>query len=285
MSGETLYANVNGTRIAYEVSGQGYPLLLLHGFPRTRRTWEKVTPGLNTRFTVCALDRRGYGDSDRPSDAATYDNGFMTRDAYELTRHLGWDQFMVVGHNRGAPTARRLAADHPEAVRGVMILDNPPQGVSIPQRPDTTGRTWYFAFFRQRGVAEQLIGQNPRLFFSLFLDRNPHLNAEEHEHYVQMFCRRGGVDAILADYRAGLEVDPLHWEEELKAGRKVTVPLYVIWGDRGPSASAPMLEAWRQAAEDVRGEAVVGSAHYIHEEQPQATVQHIMRFADELGVP
>jgi haloacetate dehalogenase len=285
MTGTPLYARVNGIRVAYDRTGQGYPLLLLHGFPRTRRTWEKVSPVLAARFTVVAPDRRGYGDSDRPPDPASYDNATMARDALELGRHLGWSEFLVVGHDRGAPVAQRLAADHPGILRGAVILDSLPQGISRGERRDPTGRTWYFDFFRQRGVAEQLINANARLFFSLFLDRNPHLSPEEHAFYVEAFCRPGTVEAILADYRAGLEVDPLTWQEALRAGRKIHTPLYVIWGDRGPSAGAPVLEAWREMAEDVRGEVVQGSGHYVQEQQPEAVARHILKFADLLGLP
>jgi haloacetate dehalogenase len=285
MNGTPLFAEVNGIRIAYEKTGQGYPLLLLHGFPRTHRVWSRVTPALARRFTVVAPDRRGYGDSDRPTDSASYDNANMTQDALGLARHLGWTEFLVVGHDRGSPDARRLVGDHPDVVRGAMILDGLPEGVKLAQRQDTTGRQWYFDFFRQRGVAEQLIGQNPRLFFSLFLDRNPHLSREEHEYYVQMFCRPGTVEAILADYRAGLEVDRVYWEEQVRAGRKLRTPLYVVWGAQGPAAGAPVLEAWRQVAESVRGEAVPESGHYVQEQQPEAVARHILRFADELGLP
>src|SRR5438045_343550 len=168
------YAQVNGIRVAYDLAGDGYPLIALHGFPRNRKVWRKLTPLLTSRFAVAAPDRRGYGDSDRPADPSEYDNAHMVRDTLELADHLGWQQFVVIGHDKGAPTAQRLAMDHPDRVRGLVMLDATPSG-SRPIGPrDTTGRSWYFDFFRQRGVAEQLIGQNPRLFFSLFLDRNPH---------------------------------------------------------------------------------------------------------------
>ncbi|MGH7769829.1 MAG: alpha/beta fold hydrolase, partial [Candidatus Binatia bacterium] len=67
------HAFVNGIRPAYDKTGAGYPLLLIHGFPRDRRLWRKVTPGLAERFSVVAMDRRGYGESDRPPDPAGYD--------------------------------------------------------------------------------------------------------------------------------------------------------------------------------------------------------------------
>jgi haloacetate dehalogenase len=284
MTGEPHHAQVNGIRVAYDRSGAGYPLVALHGFPRNRKVWSTLTPLLTPRFTVIAPDRRGYGDSDRPADPAGYTNAMMAQDALELMDQLGYEQFVVVGHDKGAPTAQRLATDHPNRVRGLVMLDAGPAGAGSGAPRDPTGRTWYFDFFRQRGVAEQIIGQNPRLFFSLFLDRNPHLSREAHEYYLETFCRPGSVEAVLADYRWSLEDDQAHWQEEAKTGVKVHVPVCALWGGRGPAASAPVLDRWRDAAADVRGAAIPDSAHYVQEEQPQLVADHILRFADELGI-
>jgi haloacetate dehalogenase len=278
------YASVNGIRIAYETVGDGFPLLMLHGFPRTHRTWEKVTPMLAGRFTLIMPDRRGYGDSDRGSAPEAYENSSMASDMLAVMDHLALVDFMVVGHNKGMPTARRIAADNPGRVQGAVLLDGMPEGVNVQRGKDASGRAWYFDFFRQRGVAEQLIGQNPGLFFSLFLERNPHLTAEEHDYYVSMFSRRGSVDAILADYRAGLEVDGAYWRGQAEAGIRMSVPMLALWGGRGPTANAPVLDAWRQVADDVRGEVVEHSAHYVHEEQPDFIADRILAFADELEI-
>jgi pimeloyl-ACP methyl ester carboxylesterase len=278
------YAPVNGIKIAYETAGSGFPLLMLHGFPRTHRTWEKVTPMLAERFTLVTPDRRGYGDSDRGSAPEAYENASMASDMLGVMDHLGIVDFMVVGHDKGMPTARRVAADNPGRVKGAVLLDGMPEDANVPRGKDTSGRTWYFDFFRQRGVAEQLIGQNPRLFFSLFLERNPHLTAEELDYYASMFSRRGSVDAILADYRAGLEVDGAYWRAQAEAGIRMTVPMLALWGGRGPTANAPVLDAWRQVADDVRGEVVENSAHYVQEQQPEFVASRILAFADELGI-
>jgi haloacetate dehalogenase len=282
---ELRYASVNDIRIAYETVGSGFPLLLLHGFPRTHQVWGKVAPALSRRFTLVAPDRRGYGDSDKPADPDGYTAEIMTNDAYELMRELGHEHYMVVGHDKGAPTARRLAAENPDHVRGVVIIDAGPEGGNRPQRQDPTGRQWYFDFFRQRGVAEPLIGQNPGLFFSLFLDRNPHLTKEEHDHYIGMFSRPGVVDAILADYRSTLERDLSYWSDRLAAHGKMTTPVCAIWSSRGAEGDASMLAQWHEVAEDARGGPIADTAHYVQEQQPEATVDNIMRFADELGVP
>jgi pimeloyl-ACP methyl ester carboxylesterase len=75
-------------------------MLLIHGFPRDRRLWRKLVPLLAHRFDAVALDRRGYGESDPPTDPATYDNRTMTKDALELARHLGLERCVVVGRGQ-----------------------------------------------------------------------------------------------------------------------------------------------------------------------------------------
>lgn len=276
------HATVNGIRLAYERNGQGFPLLLIHGFPRDRRLWRKVAPPLSERFDTVAYDRRGYGESDRPLDPEGFTNAQMTADALELTRQLGWERFLVVAHDLGMPVGQRLAADYPDRVAGAVLLDSLPQGQGRAERRDPSGRSWYMDFHRQRGVAEQIIGQNPRLYFSLFLARNQHLTPEEHEMFLEPFCRPGSVDAVLADYRHMLEDDNERWIAWFEAGNRITTPLCLLWGGRGPSANAPMLEAWGKVADNVRGTLIPDTAHYVQEEQPRAVIDNIVKFADEL---
>ena len=82
---------------------------------------------------------------------------------------------------------------------------------SASERRDPGGRQWYFDFFRQRNVAEPIVNAIPELFLGLFLDRNPHLTAEERDFYVGMFSRPGTADAVIWDYRLALEEDPAYW--------------------------------------------------------------------------
>lgn len=284
MNGEPMFARVNGIRVAYDRIGDGFPLVALHGFPRNRKVWRKIAPLVTSRFTLLAPDRRGYGDSDRPADAATYDNAHMVADTMELIDQQGWRSFVVMGHDKGAPTAQRIAMDHPDRVRALIMLDSGPSGGqaggAAPRDP--SGRSWYMDFFRQRGVAEPIMGQNPRLFFGLFLDRNPHLDPDEREYFLEKFCRPGSVEAVLADYRASLEQDREVWQALGQSGARVEVPVLALWGARGPSANSPVLDRWKEMASDVRGAPVADSAHYLMEEQPQVVAEHILKFADEL---
>jgi haloacetate dehalogenase len=272
------FASVNGVKLAYERQGNGVPMLLIHGFPRDRRLWRKLVPLLSDSFDTVAMDRRGYGESDRPTDPAGYDNRTMAEDAFELSRALGLQRFVVVGHDLGQSVAQRLAADHPDVVAGAVFLDSLPQGVRN-ERRDPSGRTWYFDFFRQRGVAEQIMGQNPRLFFSLFLSRNTHLSVDEHEQFLEPFCRPGSVDVVLADYRHRLEDDQAYWEQWLAAGHRIQAPVCALWAGKGPLAGAPVIELWKTAAQNVRGAQIDNSAHYLQEEQPDLVAREILAFA------
>jgi haloacetate dehalogenase len=277
-----VFAEVNGTRIAYEQTGQGYPMLLVHGYPQTRRMWRRVTPALAGRFSVAAMDLRGYGDSAKPPEEAGYDKRTAAEDILALARHLGWEKFLLVGHDRGARASRRLAADHSQAICGAMLLDILPMEWVYAQ-----GRGyWHWYFMLQRGLAEEMIGRDPRFYASYFFGRaRQPLDPADVEHYLEVFSRPGVVEATLADYRTAFEVDRPRWEEDNRAGRKIQTPVYVVWGANGNLGGRPVLDAWRDVAQDVRGEAVSDCSHYIPEEQPEATVGHIFRFADELGLP
>jgi haloacetate dehalogenase len=118
--------DVDGTRIHATVTGDGPPVLLLHGYPQTHVMWHRVAPGLVDRHTVVLADLRGYGDSSRPAstaDHASYSKRAMAADQVGLMHELGFDTFSVVGHDRGARVAHRLCLDHPGAVSRVALLD------------------------------------------------------------------------------------------------------------------------------------------------------------------
>src|SRR5215218_6366050 len=116
---------VNDTAIN-AVSGEGSPLMLLHGYPQTHVMWHRVAPVLAEGFTVVCPDLRGYGDSAKPpsnESHASYSKRLMAQDQLELMRALGFERFALVGHDRGACVARRLALDHPDAVSRLALLD------------------------------------------------------------------------------------------------------------------------------------------------------------------
>ena len=101
--------DVDGVKVNHAIGGSGPPLLLLHGYPENHLMWRHVAPALAEDHTVALADLRGYGDSGKPApdDAGlVYAKRSMARDQAGLMRQLGFDQFALIGHDRGARVAQ-----------------------------------------------------------------------------------------------------------------------------------------------------------------------------------
>ena len=142
---ETEGATIEGVR-----GGEGPPVLLLHGYPQTHAMWHLVAPLLAESFTVVATDLRGYGDNSKPEggkDHAGYSKRVMALDQVEVMRELGFESFAVVGHDRGARVAHRMALDHPERVAKLAVLDIVPTHYVFATANTNLATAYYHWFF------------------------------------------------------------------------------------------------------------------------------------------
>jgi len=141
---ETVDISVSRGEIRARVGGSGPPLLLLHGYPQTHLMWHGVASALSRRYTVVAADLPGYGDSFKPRvepGHAPHSKRAMAADMFEAMSSLGHKRFSVVGHDRGARVAYRLALDHPDAVSHLAVLDVVPTG-DVWARADAALTLW-----------------------------------------------------------------------------------------------------------------------------------------------
>jgi len=116
----------SGATINLVTKGDGPPLLLLHGYPETHAMWHKIAPDLARDYTLVCADLRGYGDSSKPRglpDHSNYAKRAMAKDMVEVMAALGHKSFHLVGHDRGARVAHRLARDHGRRVKSLTVLD------------------------------------------------------------------------------------------------------------------------------------------------------------------
>ncbi|MBI5302761.1 MAG: alpha/beta hydrolase [Chloroflexi bacterium] len=269
--------NVGDVTINAVVGGNGRPLLLLHGYPQTHAIWHKVAPRLAQSFSVVAADLRGYGDSGKPEgalDHSNYSKRVMARDQVELMRQLGFEQFFLAGHDRGARVAHRLAVDHPERVWKLATLDISPTKKMYESTNQEFARAYYhwFFFIQPKPLPEKLIGGDARFYMLKKIGSGSAglapFTPEALNEYLRCFTPET-IHGSCEDYRASASIDLEYDRTDIAAGRKVVCPMLALWGKHGviEKCFSPV-DDWREVANDVCGHALPGG-HYLAEEVPE----------------
>lgn len=208
--------DVQGVGIEVEVTGEGRPVVLLHGFPDTGRLWRNQVPALaGAGFEVIVPDLRGYGRSDKPDDVASYAIPFLAGDVLGVLDHLGVQRAHVVGHDWGAALTWAIASFAPERVDHLVALS-----VGHPSSFRSAGlaqleKSWYMLLFQFEGVAEQWLSDDDWAGF-------------------REWGRHPDADAVIADLESDGSLTPgLSWY-------RANVPPQSFVG---PALELPLIEA------------------------------------------
>ncbi len=267
------YVDVGPATLRVRHGGSGYPVLLLHGHPRTHATWHRVAPLLAGEHSVVCPDLRGYGGSSKPPvtpDHGNYTKRAMAGDCLTLMRELGYERFAVAGHDRGAYVAFRLAMDRPDAVSHLMIADAVPIGEALGRCDARFARMWWHWFFLGNPAAEahRMISADPDAYYHSQQQRE-RMGEEAWIDYRAAIHDPATVLAMCEDYRAGLGLDREHDDADRAAGRRIGCPTRIVWATRDDLETlyGDVLAVWRGWADDVSG-TPIESGHHIAEEAP-----------------
>lgn len=275
------HVDVGEVTLRVRHGGDGPPVLLLHGHPRTHATWHRVAPRLVAAgHAVVCPDLRGYGGSTAPPDLprhAQASKRAMAGDMAALMTALGHARFAVAGHDRGSYVAFRLAIDHADRVTHLADLD----GVPIAERLARTDARfaaawWHWWFLGQTDKpAERVICADPDAWYAV---RPDVMGEEAHADLRAALHDPAVVHGMCEDYRAGLTVDREHDEADRAAGRRVTCPALVLWSARDDTADyGDPVAIWRAWADDVRS-GTVDSGHHMAEEAPEELAAALTAF-------
>jgi len=274
-------------KIVGRVGGKGPAVLLLHGNPLTHVHWHLVAPRLAKDFTVVATDLRGYGDSGKPrgkEDHSNYSFRRMAQDQVDVMAQLGFKEFCVAGHDRGARTAHRMALDHPDKVKKLASFD------ILPTHHVLTKATWQWAlgsfhwFFMAQpyDIPEKLIEGKEDFYILKKLTQmgigKGGFSKETLAEYARV-CTPQNIHGVCEDYRAAVTVDMAMDTADFEAGRKVNCPTAVYWGEKSHTEKYyNPRTAWPQYSSNIVRIRSLPCGHYPAEQVPDDVYDELSAF-------
>jgi haloacetate dehalogenase len=260
--------------------GSGFPVLLLHGHPRTHATWHRVAPLLAKHHTVICPDLRGFGQSSKPADAADHAGSSKRakgQDCVALMQRLGFHRFALVGHDRGSYTAFRTAMDFPAVVTRVAILDGVPILEALERcNARFASAWWHWFFYAQPEKPERAILADPDAWYGGSPEQ---MGAEAYTDFRAAIHDPLTVHGMLEDYRAGLSIDWQHDEVDRAQGRRITCPTLLLWSLRDDLERlyGDVLSLWEPWTTIQKGRGI-DCGHHMAEEAPEELARELIDF-------
>ncbi len=270
--GRAMRADNDGVGIEYEVTGEGRPLVLLHGFPDSGRLWRRQVPALaEAGFRVIVPDLRGYGRSGKPSEVSAYGMQSLVGDALAVIADAGAERAHLVGHDWGAALAWALGAFAGERVDHLVTLS-----VGHPASFRTAGyeqrqKSWYMLLFQFQGVAEQWLSGDGWANFRAWA-RHPDADA-----VIAELEANGSLTPALNWYRAN--VPPESFVQPAPELPPIQAPTMGVWSTGDIALTeAQMTNSAAHVAATWRYERLDGPGHWMQLEAPDEVTRLLIDF-------
>ncbi|MGZ8346815.1 MAG: alpha/beta hydrolase [Allosphingosinicella sp.] len=274
----------------------GEPIVLLHGFPESHRTWRAVAPALAREHFVVAPDQRGFGDSDKPEGVEAYQTDRIIDDLLALADHFGFGRFTLVGHDWGGAVAWLAALRHPDRIARLAIVNAPHPLVFQKSMIDDAAQraaSQYIRAFRNPQMEQGIEAMGLETFFDKTfggMSERAAMSLEERQAYLDAWRQPGALTSMLNWYRASAIVVPAKDEAATAPAwtqapfPPVTVPTLVVWG-LGDKALLPVqLEGLHELVDDLRIVLAEDAGHFLPWEEPEPVIAAIRDFIAETPV-
>ena len=263
------------------------PVILLHGFPESHRTWRGIVPDMARDHFVLAPDQRGYARSSKPEGVASYTPDRIVADLIALADHFAIDRFTLVGHDWGGAVAWMAALQHPDRVAKLVIVNAPHPLVfqrTIFDDRDQRKASQYIRAFRNTGIDQGLTGAGLEKFLGSTFAKHVTgaIAGADKAAYLDEWSQPGAMTAMLNWYRASSIQVPAMDEEPprpafLDAPFPATqMPVLVIWGMR----DVALLPSQLDLADHVPDLTIekIDAGHFVPWEKPDAVLAAMRRW-------
>jgi pimeloyl-ACP methyl ester carboxylesterase len=268
---------VDGFRLAYERSGSGPAVVLLHGWPGDRTDYRDVVPLLDAEVVV--PDLRGFGGSDKhPADpAARYSADAQARSVVGLVEELGLDRPVLAGYDIGSRIAQTVARTRPDLVHA-LVVSPPLPGIGDRILSPHAQREFWYQPLHQLPLAEHLLDGRPdalraylRHFWSHWSGPEFTPSDERLDHLVSVYAPPGAFTASIGWYRAGAgAVARSVAERAPQPEDRVRVPTTVLWPEHDPLFPPAWADRLAEFFTDARLRHLDGVGHFTPVEAPHA---------------
>ena len=284
------YADLDGIRLHYVDAGEGPLMLFVHGFPEFWYAWNNQLEEFSRHYHAVAPDMRGHNLSGKPADVKAYRPKHLVADLRNQIDHLGGRPCIVVAHDWGGVAAWNLAAQHPDYIEKLVIINSPHPVIfarELRDNPAQIEASRYMLLLRQ-ARAEPLLAKNnfERLagMLSKFTTNKAWLTEEELDRYREAWAQPGALNCSLNYYRAS-PLHPATPEDPGAAGVKfdpaqfiVRVPTLVIWGERDTALLPSLLDGLDEFVTDLTVKRIPDGSHWVIHEHPGEVNRLIREF-------
>jgi pimeloyl-ACP methyl ester carboxylesterase len=271
---EERFADVNGIRMHYLVAGKGDPVILMHGYAQNSHMWRPTMRELAKTHLVVAPDLRGFGDTTKAETG--YDKKTMAVDVHDLAKQLGIKKAGIAGHDIGLMVAYAYAAQFPDDVTRIALLD-----AFIPGVGDTTNLfllkdLWHFHFYGPTPLA--LVTGRERTYFEHFwndfaANGKKSVSEADRQFYTKKYAQPGAMKAGMEVFR---NFDQDAKDNAVFAKTKLKMPMLVLGGEK--SGGDFLITQGKMVADNVEGVIIAGSGHWLVDEAPSQVIPRLVEF-------
>lgn len=266
------------------------PVVLLHGFPESHRTWREVAKRLQHRVRLIIPDLRGFGETDRPTGVDDYAADTLVADIFALADELDVERFAMVGHDWGGAIAWAAALGGNPRVERLGIVNSPHPLIfqkSLVEDEAQRAASQYITAFRDPGMEAAIA----RMGFDAFFDKSfskhvelARISSDERARYIADWSRPGALTAMLNWYRASQILVPPMGEEAImpdwveRGLPKLRIPVRVIWGLDDKALLPVQLEGMGEVGDAVEVFPLKGVGHFAPWEAPDKVADALAPF-------